>query len=128
MSCTPWRLEDVLTTQRPKLDDYPGSGDHPGRLFLVVRTIEQVGHHLVGKQISLFLGRNTLLTFEESAQEPASAILGPVRQRIETPGSRLRNNDVSFLLYSLLHAAVDAFFPLLEESAETASRSWKDAC
>jgi magnesium transporter len=33
-------------------------------------------------------------------------------------GSRIRSNDVSFLLYSLLDAIVDDFFPLLERCAE----------
>lgn len=110
----PLAIEDVLTTQRPKVDDYPGSGDQPGRLFVVVRLIQQMGRRLSSKQVCFFLGRHTLVTFAESG----SGIFDPVRQRIENPGSRIRAHDVSFLLYSLLHAAVDAFFPLLEGTAE----------
>src|SRR5262249_8020991 len=44
------------------------------------------------------------------------------RLRVEKTGSRLRTNDVSFLLYSLLHATVDGYFPLLERSAEQIER------
>lgn len=114
----PLAIEDVLTTQRPKVEDYPGSGENPGRLFVVARMIDQVKRRLIGKQVSFFLGRHTLITFEESE----SAIFDPVRSRIETPGSRVRANDASFLLYSLLHATVDAYFPLLERSAERIER------
>jgi magnesium transporter len=37
-----------------------------------------------------------------------------VRQRAVTPGSRLRSNDASFLVHSLLDAIVDHCFPILE--------------
>jgi magnesium transporter len=42
----------------------------------------------------------------------------PVRQRIQTAGSRLRENDTSFLLYVLLDGIVDGYYPLLEHYAE----------
>ncbi len=38
----------------------------------------------------------------------------PIRQRISMEGSRLRQNDVSFLFYALLDAVVDQCFPILE--------------
>ena len=110
----PLAIEHILSTQRPKLEDYPGSDDSPGRLFLIIRMIQQMGRRLISKQTCCFLGRNTLVTFQDSPDD----VFGPVRQRIENAKSRLRANDASFLLYSLLHATVDAFFPLLEKCAE----------
>jgi magnesium transporter len=110
----PLAVEDVLTTQRAKVEDYPAAGDQPGRLFVVARTIQQKGKHLAGKQVSFFLGRHTLVSFED-AQGP---LFDAVKRRIELTGSRLRVNDVSFLLYSLLHAVVDGYFPMLEHTAE----------
>jgi magnesium transporter len=110
----PLAIEHILSTQRPKLVDYPGTDDSPGRLFLIIRMIQQVGRRLISKQTSCFLGRNTLLTFQDSSDD----VFASVRQRIENAQSRLRSNDASFLLYSLLHATVDAFFPLLERCAE----------
>jgi magnesium transporter len=62
----PLAIEDILSTQRPKLEDYPGSGDDHSRLFLVIRAIQQVGRRLVSKQTCCFLGHNTLITFQES--------------------------------------------------------------
>ena len=66
--------------------------------------------HLRGEQISIFLGHNTVLTFQESPGD----VWDGIRQRIQTSGSRLRGNDASFLLHSLLDAIVDACFPILE--------------
>src|SRR5262249_58542778 len=62
----PLAIEDVLGgTQRPRVDDYPASGEDPGRLFVVAKTVGASGERLVTKQVSFFLGRTTLLTFQE---------------------------------------------------------------
>ena len=115
----PLAIEDVLTgQQRPKVDDYPGSGENPGRLFVVAKTIRATRDRLTSKQLSFFLGRNTLLTFEDSGQY----MFEPVRRRIESPRSQLRTNDVSFLLYVMLDTIVDEFFPILEQYAERIER------
>ncbi len=38
----PLAVEDVLhRVQTPKAEDYPGSADQPGRLFVVARAIEE---------------------------------------------------------------------------------------
>lgn len=111
----PLAVEDMIrTVQRPKAEDYPASGEMPGRLFVVARSIEQSEDRLFTEQISLFLGRTTLLTFQEV---PGDAF-EPIRQRINARGSRLRQNDASFLLYSLVDAIVDSYFPILERCSE----------
>ena len=111
----PLAIEDVVqTVQRPKAEDYPGSGDLPGRLFIVARSVESDGRQLRSEQISFFLGRTTLLTFQAV---PGDAF-DPIRHRIQTKGSRLRENDASFLLYALLDAIIDSYFPLLESYSE----------
>ena len=111
----PLAIEDLLLgVQRPKADDYPGSGESPGRLFAIARTpeIEETG--LRSEQISLFLGRTTLLTFQESRHELFDGVL----QRLKVAGSRLRSNDASFLFYSLIDTIVDRCFPVLETYSE----------
>lgn len=111
----PLAVEDVLhNVQRPKAEDYPGSGDHPGRLFVVARAIAADGVELRSEQVSIFLGRTTLLSF----QERPGTIFASIRPRIETRGSRLRENDVSFLFYALVDGIVDGYFPVLERYSE----------
>ncbi len=111
----PLAVEDVvINAQRPKAEDYPGSAHQPGRLFVVGRLIELDRDHLHSHQVNFFLGRNTLITI----QVAEAAVFEMVRQRIQVHGSRLRENDVSFLLYALLDAIVDSGFPILESYSE----------
>src|SRR5215813_3851080 len=98
--------------------DYPASGENPGRLFVVAKTVGASGERLVTKQVSFFLGRTTLLTFQEGQQD----VFEPVRRRIQSPRSHVRANDVSFLLYVLLDYIVDEFFPILDQYAERIER------
>jgi magnesium transporter len=107
----PLAVEDLCQVpQRPKVEDYAATGEHQARLFVVAKMLELVNGHLQCDQVSFFLGRNTLLTFQ---QQPGD-VWDPIRLKIATKGSRLRGNDVSFLLYSLLDAIVDQCFPILE--------------
>ena len=111
----PLAIEDMLiASQQPKLEDYPGSADLPGRLFIVGRIVKINGDALSSEQVSLFLGRSTLLSFQE-ARNP---IFESIYRRIELPGSRLRTHDVSFLLHALMDAIVDSYFPALESYGE----------
>lgn len=107
----PLAVEDLLNTgTRPKVDAYGSSEGAAPRLMIVARMIELKGERLESEQISIFLGRNTVLTFQESPGD----VWDPVRQRLNSPGSRLREGDASFLVYTLLDAIVDHIFPVLE--------------
>lgn len=111
----PLAVEDVVHgAHRPKVEDYPGSEDAPGRLFIVARLVHMQGERLVDEQVSLFLGRHTLLTF----QQTRNGVFDSIFRRIGAQGSRVRNNDASFLCYSLLDAIVDSYFPVLEHYSE----------
>jgi magnesium transporter len=109
----PLAVEDLLlTAQRPKVDSYGGEGrEYRARLYIIARMLQIVDGRLTNEQISIFLGHNTVLTFQESRGD----VWDPIRQRIQIKGSRLRNNDASFLAYSLLDSIVDHFFPILEQ-------------
>jgi magnesium transporter len=107
----PLAVEDVLhVTHRPKVEPYHDDGVYQARLFIIVRMLELQAGRLKSEQISIFLGHKTVLTFQESRGD----VWDVIRQRIQTPGSRLRANDASFLAYSLIDAIVDHCFPLLE--------------
>ena len=110
----PLAVEDLLSPQRPKADDYPGSAEQPGRLFVVARGVRRSGGRLQTKQISLFLGRTTLISFEEGDCD----LFESIRKRLQKPTCRIRENDASFLLYALLDVLIDDLFPLLEELAQ----------
>ncbi len=101
--------EDVLrTSQRPKLEAFD---DH---LFVVVRILTLNEGVLQQEQVSIFLFRDTLITF----QEVKGDVWDPIRQRLQKNGSRLRSMGPAYLLYALLDAVVDHTFPLLETYGE----------
>src|SRR5262249_55588675 len=95
----PLAIEDVVRRwERSKAEESPATDDQPGRLFIVARTVDDLDGTLHTDQMSMFLGRTTLLTFQGSHPQD----LTQIRQRISTAGSRLRENDASFLMYDLL--------------------------
>jgi magnesium transporter len=106
-SIHPLVLEDIAHSgQRAKLED------HDEYLFIVVRAIlPATDEQLEEEQVSLIVGRNYLLTF----QERPSAVFSAVRQRIQTNRGRVRRMGVDYLAYSLLDAVVDQYFVVLED-------------
>lgn len=110
----PLAVEDVLNVStRTKVDSYGGDGAN-ARLFLTARMIELKEGRVDTEQISIFLGHKTVLTFQETPGD----VWDPLRQRLNSPGSRLRGGDASFLVYALLDAIVDHVFPVLESCAD----------
>jgi len=102
-------LEDVLQVdQRAKVEQY---GDHH---FIVARMI-MLRELLETEQISIFLGPNFLLTFQEGL--PGDC-LESVRERLRKGQRRLREAKADYLAYAVLDAIVDNYFPVLEEYSE----------
>ncbi|MEX2140895.1 MAG: magnesium/cobalt transporter CorA [Pirellulales bacterium] len=104
----PLALEDVVNThQRPKVDQYEGN------LFIVMRMMQR-NDVLAEEQVSIFVGKNFVLTFQENL--PGDSF-GPVRQRLRT-GGPLTGKGADYLAYRLIDAILDSFFPLLEQYGE----------
>jgi len=100
----PLALEDVVHShQRAKVEEY---GDW---LFIVAR-LPHLNDELETEQISMFLRKGLLVTFQP---RPGDAF-APVRKRLRDPASPLRSAGADYLAYSLLDLTVDAFYPVLE--------------
>lgn len=114
----PLAIEDMLQkSQRPKVESYGGdSSEWQARLFIVAQALENRAGRLHHEQISIFVGHQTVLTFQAHHSNQWDAI----RQRMQAKGSRLRSSDASFLAYSLLDAIIDHCFPLLEACSDQA--------
>lgn len=109
----PLALEDVVNShQQAKVEDY---GDH---LFIVAR-MANGGSHADTEQMSIFLGKNFVLTFQEG--RPGDC-LEPVRERLRKGKGRIRQLGADYLAYALLDAVVDAYFPHLEQYGELLDR------
>ncbi|NQU12040.1 magnesium/cobalt transporter CorA [bacterium] len=104
-------LEDILNTeQRPKLEE------HEGHLFIVVRMLQLApdSREVTGEQVSLLLGPNYLLSFQERTGD----VFDPVRERLRSGRPRIRAAGADYLLYALLDAIVDQYFVILEQLGE----------
>lgn len=104
----PLAMEDVVNThQRPKVEEYD---DY---LFVVTRMVG--GPDDDGEQLAMFLGVNFVLTFQERPGDR----FDPIRHRIRHGGGKMRAMGADYLAYTLLDAAVDGYFPVLEAFADT---------
>lgn len=111
----PLVLEDILNTdQRPKLDEYD---DY---LFVVARFFDYDDKSMVlsSEQVSIVIGRNFVLTF----QEKPTGNFNPVRDRLRQDRGQIRRSGVDYLAYTLLDAIVDRYFAVLEDIGERAER------
>ncbi|HQU15850.1 MAG: magnesium/cobalt transporter CorA [Gammaproteobacteria bacterium] len=109
----PLAIEDVFNSeQRPKLDAY----DH--QLFIVMNLPMLREGVVVTEQVSLFLGRDYVLSFNSGAEDPFE----PVRKRLQGGASALRTHPADYLLYALLDTTIDHGFPSLEALGEKLER------
>src|SRR2546421_7157441 len=89
--------------QRPKIEEY---GD---MLFVVLQTVEVVGEELKAGEVDIFVGRNYVLSVRQRSEQ---GFLG-VRSRAEREPELLRNG-AGYVLYALMDAVVDRYFPVLD--------------
>jgi len=107
----PLVLEDILHTgQRPKTEDH---GDY---IFTVLRMLyyDEEEEEIIGEQISVILGPNYVISFQEREGD----IFNPIRERIRNGKGRIRKAGADYLAYGLLDAIVDHYFVILENLGE----------
>jgi magnesium transporter len=100
-------LEDVITTgERPKVDEYDG------QQFVVMAhpLVDEGGENASVRQVSLFLGRNFVISFHTGGEDPFE----PVRKRLRDSAGRIRERAADYLLYALIDLVIDDGFPVLE--------------
>ena len=102
-------LEDLGDVQqRSKVEQY---GDDT--LFVITR-MARLTPALDLEQISVFLGRDFVVTFQERPGD----VLDPLRQRIRAGRGRIRQCGPDFLAYSVVDTIVDHYFPVTEKYAD----------
>jgi len=103
------QMEDVVNVyQRPKAED------SNAYLFFVSRVIQEKAQGLVNDQLSLFLGKNFVISLQDKYED----ILDPVRDRIRRGKGYIRTNGADYLVYALMDTALDNYYPILEHIGE----------
>lgn len=98
-------IEDAThARQRPKLDEYGEA------LFVVMQLIERQGDALSVGEVAVFVGANYVV----SARHHTTQHFLGVRERCEREPHLLKQGP-SFVLYALMDAVVDRYFPIAEQ-------------
>jgi magnesium transporter len=98
-------IEDTKNgRQRPKLDEYGET------LFIVMQLVERSGDELSVGQVAVFVGENYVV----SARSHSGQHFLGVRERCEREPHLLMQGP-SFVLYALMDAVVDRYFPIVEQ-------------
>ena len=106
-------LEDVVNVhQRPKVEEY-------GEVLFIVLRMATCRDRVCTEQLSLFLGKGFVLTFQEG--EPGDSF-DRVRQRMRDGAGRMRQHSADYLAYSLIDGVIDHYYPVLETLAEKIDR------
>jgi magnesium transporter len=104
----PLTVEDIANVdQRPKVeifDDY---------IYITLKMFlwDKKRHTFTKDQVSMVLGKNFLLTFQENQHN----LFKPIQERLRgAAGQRLRQNGSDYLAYRIMDAIIDYYFVVLE--------------
>ncbi len=109
----PLVLEDILTDQRPKIEDYD---DY---IFIVLKMLyydeegdaEPADTKLDMDQVSIILGKNFIISFKEKEVD----IFNSLRERLRTAKGKIRKQGADYLAYSMMDSIVDHYFVIMEK-------------
>jgi magnesium transporter len=111
-SIHPLTVEDILNIeQRPKVEEFEGY------LFLTLKILHWSNERLTlsAQQVSIILGKNFILSFQESD----TSIFNAIRSKLQNmTNQNLRQHRSDYLVYRLLDSIVDEYFVVLEKLGE----------
>lgn len=103
----PLALEDAVNIpQRPKSEVYEQYYLYITRMTM----LRSATAELDTEQVSIFIGRNYVLTLQERCGD----VFDPVRDRIYAGIGPLRASGPDYLAYALIDTIIDGYYPILE--------------
>ncbi len=104
------QMEDVVNTyQRPKAEE------NNGHIFFISRMLRENDQGLVNDQLSIFLFKNFIITFQTGYED----IFEPLRTRIRLGKGFLRKSGIDYLAYSIMDIVIDNYYPILERMGDS---------
>ena len=108
----PLVIEDILSiNQRPKLDEDEKS------IFCLLNMLyyNEQKHAVEQEQISIILAKDVVISFQEDAHRD---VFTPLREKLKTANSKIRQRPADYLCYSLLDMIVDHYFVVMEKLSD----------
>jgi magnesium transporter len=103
----PLTIEDILNTEQlPKFDVFESY------IFIIIRIYfyDDKINRLKSDQISIILGNNFVITF----QEKPSIIFDHIKERLKHTHGTMHKKGADYLMHALLDASVDTYYQVLE--------------
>jgi magnesium transporter len=107
----PLILEDIVDTdQRPKIKDFVNY------IFIILKMLyyDKNDNEMKVEQVSLILGKNCVISFQEREGD----VFNFIRERIRNNIGRIRKAEADYLAYALIDAIVDNYFIIIEKLGE----------
>lgn len=105
----PLIVEDILSiNQRPKLDEAENS------IFCLLNMLyfNEETFAVEQEQISIILAKDAVISFQEDAHRD---VFTSLREKLKSPGSKVRQRTADYLCYTLLDMIVDHYFIVMEK-------------
>lgn len=105
-------VEDILSVnQRPKMDEVEDV------MFCLLNMLyfNDKKKSVESEQISLVLGKNFVISFQEDASRD---VFNPLRNKLNIPKSQIRGRSADYLLYTMIDLIVDNYFLVMEKLGE----------
>jgi magnesium transporter len=108
----PLTMEDILNTgERTKIEETDAYIFVIMKMLYHAKTENEV---IIAEQISLILGPNYVVTFQETVGD----VFDPIRERLRNAKGRIRKTGSDYLAFALIDAIVDNYFVILESIGE----------
>jgi magnesium transporter len=108
-SIHPLIQEDIMSiNQRPKMDELDNI------LFCLMNMLyyNSSAHAVEQEQISIVLGKNFVLSFQEDASRD---VFTSLREKLKINNSRIRHGGADYLCYTMLDLIVDHYYLVMEK-------------
>lgn len=104
-------LEDIVNTnQRPKIEDF----ENYFYIVLKMLTYDKTKEKIRVEQISIFLEKNSIISFQEDRFD----IFEEIRRRLKGSTSRIKQKGVDYMCYRMMDLIVDNYLAILDELRE----------
>ncbi len=107
----PLHIEDIVNTNgRPKIEE----GE--GYVMVILKMLYLWGdeHEAVSEHVSIFLGKNYVISFQEEAGD----VFDNIRKAIRSGKGKVRKEGPDYLAYLLMDSIVDNYFAVIEDLGE----------
>ena len=112
-SIHPLLTEDIMSLgQRPKMDEMEGVF----YVLMYMMYFDAETRMLETEQLSIVLGKNFVITFQEESQK---YLLRIVSDKLGNPAGKIRQNGSDYLFYSIIDLIVDNYFVIMERLGES---------